>query len=195
MTDYRGEASIGARIRAARRERGFRSTRDLAERLTGTKITESVLENIESDRKADLSLGQFLSIAYALRVPPTYLLAPLTRPTSRLDLKNVSDDLRDLTAAEFDAWFSGTSSGGHRPSSAAERNDREDLDAFRELYAVHRELERLRVIAELDASDRTDDSPDSASPAVARIEALRLRADELTRLLNTSNFEVDSEGR
>ncbi|WP_448002696.1 helix-turn-helix domain-containing protein [Agromyces bauzanensis] len=193
MTDYRGEASIGARIRAARRERGFRSTRDLAESLTGTKITESVLENIESDRKADLSLGQFLSIAYALRVPPTYLLAPLTRPTSGLDLKNVSDDLRHLTAAEFDAWFSGTSNGAHRPSSAAERNDREDLDTFRELYAIHRELDRLSVVAELESNDETGNTATTASPAVTRIEALRLRALELTQLLATSGFDVDGQ--
>ena len=192
MTDYRGEASIGARIRAARRERGFRSTRDLAESLVGTKITESVLENIESDRKADLSLGQFLSIAYALRVPPTYLLAPLSRPTSKLDLKNLSDDLRSLTAAEFDAWFSGASTGGHRPASAAERNDREDLDAFRELYAVRRELDRLSVVADLASNDENANAP-TATPTLDRIQALRTRAEELTRLLSTSGFEVGAD--
>jgi len=85
----------------------------------------------------------------------------------------------------------GSSSGAHRPSSAAERNDREDLDRFRELCAVHRELDRLSVVAELDSNDGAGNDPTTASPAMTRIEALRLRADELTRLLATSGFEVD----
>ena len=189
MTDYRGEASIGARIRAARRERGYRTTRDLADALAGTKITESVLENIESGRKADLTLGQFLSIAYALRVPPSYLLAPLVRPAKRLDLQNISDELRELTASEFDAWFSGVSTGGHRPASAAERRDRDDLEALRELAAVLRELDRLTVILELESGD-PGYSPDG-NRTMRRIEVLKARADELRQLLATSGFEPD----
>lgn len=192
MTDYRAEASIGARIRAARRERGYRTTRDLAEILTGTKITESVLENIESGRKADLTLGQFLSIAYALRVPPSYLLAPLVRPSAHLDLQNITEDLQNLRAAEFDAWFSGGSSGAHRPSSAAERNDRENLDAYRELFALLREIERLKVIAALEGSERDSRDAGGANLALARIDALRARADELAELLSTSGFDTNA---
>ncbi|RXZ72781.1 helix-turn-helix domain-containing protein [Agromyces albus] len=192
MTDYRGEASIGARIRAARRERGYRTTRELAETLTGTKITESVLENIESGRKADLTLGQFLSIAYALRVPPSYLLAPLVRPSAHLDLQNITDDLQGLSAAEFDAWFSGASTGAHRPTSTAERNDRENLDAYRELFALRREIDRLNVVAALEVSERGGPDAGGASPALARMDALRARADELARLLSTSGFDTNT---
>lgn len=192
MTDYRGEASIGARIRAARRDRGYRTTRELAETLTGTKITESVLENIESGRKADLTLGQFLSIAYALRVPPSYLLAPLVRPSAHLDLQNITEDLQNLSAAEFDAWFSGASTGAHRPSSAAERNDRENLDAYRELFALLREIDRLKVVAALEESERDGRDAGVPSPALARIDALQSRADELAQLLSTSGFDTNA---
>lgn len=192
MTDYRGEASIGARIRAARRERGYRTTRELAETLTGTKITESVLENIESGRKADLTLGQFLSIAYALRVPPSYLLAPLVRPSANLDLQNITDGLQGLSAAEFDAWFSGASTGAHRPTSTAERNDRENLDAYRELFALRREIDRLNVVAALEVGERGGLDAGGANPALARMDALRARADELARLLSTSGFDTNT---
>ncbi|MDQ0894489.1 helix-turn-helix domain-containing protein [Agromyces ramosus] len=192
MTDYRGEASIGARIRAARRDRGYRTTRELAETLTGTKITESVLENIESGRKADLTLGQFLSIAYALRVPPSYLLAPLVRPSAHLDLQNITDDLQGLSAAEFDAWFSGASTGAHRPSSTAERNDRENLDAYRELFSLLREIDRLNVVAALEGSERDSRDANGDSPALTRIRALQARANELSQLLRTSGFETNA---
>ena len=191
MADYRAESSIGARIRAARRERGFRTTRELAEVLSGTKITESVLENIESGRKADLSLSQFLSIAYALRVPPSFLLAPLVHPAASLDLQNISDDLQGLTASEFDAWFSGVASGGHRPTSAAERRDREDLEALRELASVVREISRLKVVLHI-ASESDVEIPGEDNVTAGRIGALEGRADELRRLLATSGFVVDS---
>jgi transcriptional regulator with XRE-family HTH domain len=194
MADYRAEASIGARVRAARRERGFRTTRDFAESLSGTKITESVLENIESGRKADLTLGQFLSIAYALRVPPSYLLAPIVRPTALLDLQNISDELRQLSTAEFDAWFSGVSTGAHRPASTAERSDRDDLEAFREWSALRREIDRLHVVLEFEASDDGVDSPRPSKLTSERIEVLENRAGEIQRLLTTSGFKLDSDG-
>lgn len=192
MTDYRGEASIGARIRAARRERGYRTTRELAETLTGTKITESVLENIESGRKADLTLGQFLSIAYALRVPPSYLLAPLVRPTAHLDLQNISEDLQSLSGAEFDAWFSGASTGAHRPTSTAERNDRENLDAYRELFSLRREIERLNVVAALEGEEHDGQDGGGLSRALGRIDALQARAEDLAQLLSTAGFDTNT---
>ncbi|MGW4928639.1 hypothetical protein ACWEOH_05730 [Agromyces sp. NPDC004153] len=189
MTDYRDEASIGARIRAARRERGFRTPRDLANALTGTRITASVLENIESGRKADLALGQFLSIAYALRVPPSYLLAPLKRPLEPLDLDNVSDELRALNALEFDAWLSGATAGAHRPSSAAERTDRNDLDTLRELAAIWRELDRLAVLQSLEATDSETSEP-SADRTIRLVERLTERERELRGLLDQEGFGV-----
>ena len=52
MADFRTEIGIGARIKLARRERGFRSTRDLADAIAGGNITQAVLENIESGQHA-----------------------------------------------------------------------------------------------------------------------------------------------
>ncbi|RXZ51851.1 helix-turn-helix domain-containing protein [Agromyces binzhouensis] len=190
MTDYRAEPSIGARIRAARRQRGYRTTRDLAEALTGTKITESVLENIESGRKADLTLGQFLSIAYALRIAPSYLLARMVEPNAPLDLQNLSEDLASLTTLEFDAWLSGSTAGAHRPGSATERQERHDLDLLRELAATQREISRQEVIQALD-QDGTESEAPPASTAT-RLAVLRLREEELTQLLKSSGIGSDS---
>ncbi|GAA1061638.1 helix-turn-helix domain-containing protein [Agromyces bracchium] len=186
MTDYRAEPSIGARIRAARRQRGYRTTRDLAEALTGTKITESVLENIESGRKADLTLGQFLSIAYALRIAPSYLLARMVEPDGPLDLQNLSDDLNALTASEFDAWLSGSSAGGHRPGSTIERQERHDLDLLRELAATQREITRQEVIHALDEDGRQHQT--SSGSAASRLRALREREVDLAQLLESSGI-------
>lgn len=190
MTDYRGEGSIGGRIRAARRDRGYRTTRELADALAGTKITESVLENIESGRKADLTLGQFLSIAYALRVPPSYLLARLVDPAAPLDLPHLSDDLHELTGAEFDAWFSGVTGSAYRPQTGPERRDRDNLESFRELHTIRRELTRLNVIQELKGDDL---QTPATSTTDSRMQALRTRETELTNYLLAEGFRPDSQ--
>lgn len=179
-----------ARIRAARRERGFKTPGDLADALTGTKITAAVLENIESGRKANFTLGQFLSIAYALRVPPSYLLAPLKSPLERLDLDNVSDELRALTGLEFDAWLSGSTAGAHRPASGAERTERNDLDALRELASIWRELERLNVVRSLAETD-SPRNPSQASSPDRQIKHLEARERELMRLLGREGFDLE----
>tara|TARA_R110002124_G_scaffold287131_1_gene470600 strand:- start:6729 stop:6902 length:174 start_codon:yes stop_codon:yes gene_type:complete len=57
MTVLSAEPSIGARIRAIRKARGIRTTRELAELITGASLTESITENIESGRKVDLDVS------------------------------------------------------------------------------------------------------------------------------------------
>ena len=151
--------TIGARIKAARRGRGIRSIRAFAQLLDDSSLTESVLENVEAGRKADLPISAVLNIAYALKVPLSLLLAPLSDSALPMDLPNLSAGLSEMTPAEFDAWLTGDDSGQYRSQSAQEREDLAELRAFREIQRVKREIERERTVATLvgdSSSSRVD---------------------------------------
>ena len=155
MADYRTAPTVGARIAAARKSRGFKSTKDLADAIPGDSITGSILQNIEAGRKNDLAVAQLLNIAWALGVSPTWILAPIGSPSEQIDLPNIIPEIRDLTVAEFDAWLSGNTDGVYMPKTSDEHNDRIQLAALRELLKEKRELNRLLLIspAYVDMSD------------------------------------------
>lgn len=183
MADYRAEQTVGARIKLARRQRGFRTTRELAEAIPGGNVTEAVLENIESGRKADISVSQLLNIARGLNVPPSMLLAPLGRPNAELDLPNLSDDFADMTAAEFDCWISATPASFYRPRHAAERSDIQTLNSLRELGTLRRELERLSIVLEVQTASGDAALSDARSEVQARIGRVAEEASRIAAIL------------
>ena len=156
MADYAGERTIGARIRAARRARGFRTAKDLPDAIVGGKLTEAIIENIEAGRKADLSISQLFNIAMALKVPVSSLASPMARPDANLDLPNLSEAFDGMTSAQFDAWLSSITTGAYRVEHNEERNDRAELELLRELQTLRREQRRLRVMLELHQSNQGD---------------------------------------
>ncbi len=152
MTVSSTGASIGARIQATRKARGIRTTRELAELITGATVTESIIENLESGRKVNLDVSQLLNIAMALRVPPTYLLAPIGNPDAPIDLPNLSDAFDGMTAIQFDAWLSGLHSVTYTPSTMDEYNSRNELDVLREMTALTSEISRLKIAMGLESA-------------------------------------------
>jgi transcriptional regulator with XRE-family HTH domain len=78
-----------------------RRSRNLAAR-TGGRVSEAVLQNIESGRKADITVAQLLEISRALGISPLLLLAPLETPLAHIDLAGIGEELRSMTATEFD---------------------------------------------------------------------------------------------
>ena len=164
MADYRTAPTVGARIAAARKARGFKSTKDLADAIPGDSITGSILQNIEAGRKNDLAVAQLLNIAWALGVSPTWILAPIGSPAEHIDLPNIIPEIRDLTVAEFDAWLSGNIDGVYMPETSDEHNDRIQLAALRELIKEKRELNRLTLMNPVYES--FDDSAGDASKTV-----------------------------
>jgi transcriptional regulator with XRE-family HTH domain len=132
--------------------------------MQGSIVTAEILENIESGRKADPSISQLLNIARALAIPPSYLLAPLGRPDSPLDLPNLSDAFAGVTAAEFDSWFAAIPTGAYRSATAAERTDIDQLNALRELHGRRREATRLRAVLQI--QDESGDSDLTATRAL-----------------------------
>ncbi|MEY9853490.1 transcriptional regulator with XRE-family HTH domain [Leifsonia sp. EB41] len=193
MADFRAEAGIGTRIRMARRQRGFRTTRDLADTIPGGNVTEAVLENIESGRKADLSVSQLLNIARGLNVPLSMLLAPMGRPDSELDLPNLSDEFAGMTAAEFDCWLSATPASSYRPRTAREREDIALLTAIRELGLLERELDRLRMVVEVETASGDPDLTATRSEVQERIARLAQESARIATLLKSSGVAARAD--
>lgn len=97
---------IGSRIAAFRRKAGFDKAADLAAAIANERITTSVIQNIESGRKSDLSVTQLLEIAHALSVSPVVLLAPMNHRAAPIDIPNVSEGIGAMTVDQFDRWVS-----------------------------------------------------------------------------------------
>ncbi|MEW2010753.1 helix-turn-helix transcriptional regulator [Microbacterium sp. NPDC078814] len=97
---------IGDRIALFRRKAGFDKAADLADAIPNERITTSVIQNIESGRKADISVTQLLEIAFALEISPLFLLAPMNDRMARVDLPNVSEPISSMRADDFDRWIS-----------------------------------------------------------------------------------------
>jgi len=194
MADYRTAPTVGARIAAARKARGFKSTKDLADAIPGDSITGSILQNIEAGRKNDLAVAQLLNIAWALGVSPTWILAPIGSPSEHIDLPNIIPKIRDLTVAEFDAWLSGNIDGVYMPETSDEHNDRIQLAALRELLKETRELLRQTNIqpAYMDSfEDPTgEDAKNFLDDTERRIETTTRRIEKLERFLKSAGWDV-----
>ena len=188
MADFRSEIGIGARIRLARRERGYRTTSDLAEAIPGGNITPAILENIESGRKADISVSQLLNIARGLGVPISMLLAPIGRPDDKLDLQNLGEDFDGMTVAEFDCWLSATPSSSYRPRLAAERVDISVLNSLRELGTLRREFDRLRIVRDVGAASGDSDLTFDSS-VQARLDLVERELERVAALLTSAGIE------
>jgi transcriptional regulator with XRE-family HTH domain len=134
MTDITDdEPGIGRRIKSYRKYFGLGSSRDLANAIPNEKITESVIQNIESGRKSDLTVSQLLEIAHAIGVSPLALLVPIGRPLAPLDLPNLSAPLVDMVADDFVRWVTMT-----RPDYT------EELQGQGTIRTIFHNVQRLR---------------------------------------------------
>jgi transcriptional regulator with XRE-family HTH domain len=194
MADYRTAPTVGGRIAAARKARGFKSTKDLADAIPGGSITGSILQNVEAGRKNDLAVAQLLNIAWALGVSPTWILAPVGSPAEHIDLPNIIPEIRDLTVAEFDAWLSGNTDGAYMPETSDEHNDRIQLAALRELLKEKRELARLTLVKSsslyLIDAPVSDGAKRFVDDAEQRIEFSRQRIQRFEKFLLSAGWEV-----
>jgi transcriptional regulator with XRE-family HTH domain len=193
MTDFRSEWSLGARIRAARRARGLRTARELADAIVGGTLTEAIIENIEAGRKVVLDISQLLNIAMALRVPLSYLLAPLGEPDRPLDLPNLSQAFEGMTAIEFDSWLASSQDGRYQPESLEERNATSELHALREWSALTREATRLQTMSDLErATNPTSDPPSALLRSTeARLVDARRESNRLAAYLKSAGWHVE----
>lgn len=195
MADFRTANTVGGRIAALRKARGFTSAKALADAIPGDSITESILQNIEANRKNDLAVAQLLNLAAALRVSPLFILAPLGSPNEHLDLPNLSPNLTAMSVAEFDAWVSGLSAGVYRAVTVDELSERAQLEALRELLAERRLLRRLQAIVHLEQEDSEDEvGPDNAEwdTTPLRIDEAKRRISQLETYLGSAGWDVEN---
>ncbi len=188
MAEYSGPASVGARVAAARRARGYRSAAELGVVLEGTGITPAVLANIESGRKSDLDVSQVLNLAKILELPVSFLLAPLARPNDPVDLPNLIPELAAMTASEFDAWLCSIPNAEYTATKAHERSDRAELQALRELRVLERELRRLKIVNDLETSVGRPVELEEAMKR--RVSSTEYELEQLRNFLKSSGLEI-----
>lgn len=83
MTFFDGY-TIGERIARYRKLNGW-TMDELVERTEGA-IGKSVIANLETRRRQDITVAQLMALSEALGVPPVALLLPLERPFDRLQM-------------------------------------------------------------------------------------------------------------
>ena len=193
MADFRTATSVGARIAAARKMRGFKSTKELAAAIPGDSVTGSILQNIEAGRKNDLAVAQLLNIAAALKISPLFILAPLGSPHEHLDLPNISPAVAGMSVAEFDAWVSGLTDGSYRALSADELSERTQLEAFRELLAARRELRRFELRPRMDETNEWEELPMGPEDQ-AILDDRQFRIDDTKRRISQLEIYLGSAG-
>ena len=195
VADYRTERTLGGRIQAARKARGIRSTRELAELIGNDTVSVNILQNIESGRMTNLSAAQLLNIAFALRVAPSFLLTPMADSQGESDLPGLSAGLASMRPNEFDAWLAGSDSGAYRPVNAPEISERNELAAFRELDGLLRERRRLRVLQRTDTGGSGDASTAADSNwnrAEQRLAAVEVQIADTRRYLEGTGWATEA---
>jgi transcriptional regulator with XRE-family HTH domain len=186
MTDFGTATTIGGRIQALRRARGMRTSKDLADAIGGT-MTVSIIENIELGRKSNLDVAQLLSIAMALQVPPSYILAPMNKPDAPLDLPGLSPAFDGMTAIEFDSWLASLEAGAYHPTTLDGRNMRFELAALREWWTATSDISRLMIAHRLESEEGIHGYARLTSERIAQ---LRRDADRLAAMLNAGGWSL-----
>lgn len=194
VADYRTERTLGGRIQAARKARGIKSARELADLVGNDTVSVNILQNIESGRMTNLSAAQLLNIAFALRVAPSFLLTPMADAQGTSDLPGLIGGLASMRPNEFDAWLSGSDSGAYRPVNAPEMSERNELAAFRELDGLLRERRRLRVLQRTEVGESGDSSSAGDSNwnrAEQRLAAVEVQIADARRYLEGAGWATE----
>jgi len=96
---------IGKRIASYRKARGFKTAAALAEAIPNDAVSASVIQNIESGRKVDVTVAQLLDIAWAMRVSPAHLIVPVHTPMEKFQYPGVGTDVADMSVNDALAWI------------------------------------------------------------------------------------------
>jgi hypothetical protein len=116
------------------------------------------------------------------------------RDRASVGLLNITPAVAEMSVAELDAWVSGLTNGGSRPSTADEYSERTQLEALRELLAERRALHRLQIIIDVEK-----ELPPALEGAPAtewdntelRIEEAKRRIQQLETYLGSAGWGVE----
>ena len=104
QNDYKADG-IGHRIARYRRFSGYATAADLARAIGNPRITAATIANIESGRRADVSVLQLIEIASTLGISPTLLLTDVFSPLGSPDIRGLNQDVARLDNAEMARWL------------------------------------------------------------------------------------------
>jgi transcriptional regulator with XRE-family HTH domain len=138
------------------------SARDLAERCTaaGVPLDETVISDVENDRRADVSVQELLTLAFVLSVPPVLLFVPVGEDY------HVEVTPGVLVAPDAAVrWVSGEAMMSGDPSPAIWQRFSRPLHLYRQLDDAH--AHRWNAESELRRTNR-DGSPAEQAAARAR---------------------------
>lgn len=140
---------IARRIVRYRKLNGWSAQR-LADNTDGL-LSRATIASIESGRRANLRLDQFLAICLALRVPPVALLVDLERPfdVTELQFPGATASPLDLHAPNAAAarWLTGSDAILATPAARRVAEICDLIDAYlaaRDAYEAGRAVHRLR---------------------------------------------------
>ncbi|MEV7631988.1 helix-turn-helix transcriptional regulator [Microbacterium sp. NPDC089318] len=86
---------VGRRLSTVRKARGL-SAAQLADLIPGGTVSKTVITNVESGRKRDLTVKELVLVAHALNVSPVFLIVDPRSPWEPVDVPGV-----DLTNVEY----------------------------------------------------------------------------------------------
>jgi transcriptional regulator with XRE-family HTH domain len=193
VTSMRASDFVAQRVREIRQSRGW-TAKDLAERCAEVgvpEITAAVIANIETGRRdadgrrrRDVTIDEALALAYALEVPPVFLLIPL----------NGSERLHVTSKVEMDApsaaaWVNGDDAAlRHLFGEVAPRTEEERASwaKWRQTATPLALLRDLWFIAELTYQQETGQR---AGEGLSDVE----RADRLLFLARDVNRKADKD--
>lgn len=106
----------GKRLAAVRASRGYTAAQ-LAEMSPAEGITKTVITNLESGRKRDLTTTELVQLASALNVSPLELIVEVERPWDVVEIPGLNEPFSGLTNVEYARRASITSGhGGFDPA-------------------------------------------------------------------------------
>ncbi|GMA94750.1 hypothetical protein GCM10025881_15740 [Pseudolysinimonas kribbensis] len=91
-----------------------------------------------------------------------------------------------MSSAEFDAWLSALPSATYVAGSSDERVDRAELQAFRELRVLERELSRLETVQRIE-STHNGELQDGMN---RRRAAAEVEIDQLRKFLTSAGWDI-----
>ena len=155
--------SIGKRVARYRRMNGW-TMEELASRTRSdiVEISKGVIANIETGRKVDIGVGQLISLASALQVPPVALMMDLERMSDRTGV--VVGSTRALDDGLF-GWIT-----GHWPIPEKQDDPPSKRDVDRKIDALHDYLAAHRRA--LDAPQSVDDLRAEVNKLSAEVAAI-----------------------
>jgi transcriptional regulator with XRE-family HTH domain len=188
--DEKNPLRIGRRI-ALYRKRSKLSAEELSSRV-GRGLTRSILANLESGRKQDLTVSQLIGISAVLGLRPIDLIFDLSEPNERISL---TDGASSLTASTWlvAEWFSSrlptsqldAESDGEPVELENEGENAVLLEMLRRRWGLHYELKPLLPLRDEDAY-----SDPGLNRMVARRQQIQSELWELERNLRAAGVKL-----